>query len=75
MLAFSTSSGARYVLDGLKMVRLEGPEIENVSHADGIWHELKQTPNLTVGYPAVFQWADGRFRITSTVVSIDENVA
>ena len=75
MIKFTTQSGARYVLDGRKVVRLEGPEIENVSHADGLWHELKQTPNLTVGYPAVLQWADGRFRITSTVVSIDENVA
>lgn len=73
----TTQSGAIYSIisqDGETYVMratLDGND-RDLTHKDLVYHKVASMPRLSVGSPMVIEWADGRVRVTTTVVQIEE---
>lgn len=77
MLRVTTTSGAVYLIDGMKVLR-EGPYSPGINYAtvpDNEWIEYDDINPIVVGRSAIF-WGRRGFtvldRVTTPVVSIEE---
>lgn len=76
MLEFTTESGAKYTFDtdNRRLLR-HGPNSRGIDYEnvpDDMWHEVIDTPVLEVGKSAQFLLGQGKWRITTRVVDIEE---
>lgn len=74
-LEFTTRSGAEYVydLDNSRVLR-HGPHSWGIDYEkvpDDEWSDVLNDPDITEGQNAKFLLAQGKFRITTPVVSVE----
>ena len=77
MMYVTTQSGAIYSIISQNgstyamRATLDGDD-RDLTHKDLVYHKVASLPQPSVGSPMVIEWADGRVRVTTTVVQIEE---
>lgn len=76
MLKITTASGAVYLDDQQGRVqRLTGPYSPGIDYAtrpDSVWHTVEHQPEWAVGLRTYIDFVGGFYRLTTSVVSIEE---
>lgn len=76
-MRFTTKSGATYRVEDNRVMRETGPYSPGIAYdlcADGEWSvPLVACTEITVGERVTMDFIDGTYRITTSVVSIEEN--
>lgn len=72
MQRVTTESGAVYLIDGRKVMRLgpHSPNIHYTAHPDDEWLEAMEVWSPRVGEPLVILWDENRARFTTPVKSV-----
>lgn len=75
MIHVTTTSGAEYLIDGLRVQRLSGPHSPLIDYdqtPDGVWEILMAEPVIKVGRPLFMTKEGGKLRISTPVVAVEE---
>lgn len=74
MLKITTESGAVYLDDDMRVMRLSGPYSPGIDYTvvpDSEWHTVNAPVNWELGISAYISFVNGKFRTTTPVVSIE----
>lgn len=77
MIHITTTSGAEYLIDGLRAQRLSGPYSPLIDYTvapDGVWEALTSEPRIEIGEQLLLLKEGGRFRLSTPIVAVEEKL-